>query len=73
MALVPFGIMVPVLWKPARRFTITMVLGLIYILGIEGIQLITDLGVFDVDDIILNMIGVLIGYLFIRILFSATS
>lgn len=72
VVLIPFGIMVPLLIKKARNIMLTLLLGLMYILAIEGIQLITGLGVFDVDDIILNMTGVFIGYLLIRVLLSST-
>ena len=36
--------------------------GLIYILMIEFIQFVCMLGAFDVDDIILNSIGVICGF-----------
>lgn len=39
-----------------------MLICLISIIGIESFQLVTMLGYFDVDDIILNMTGCLIGY-----------
>jgi glycopeptide antibiotics resistance protein len=33
-----------------------------FILLIESLQLLTFTGVFDIDDLILNMLGALIGY-----------
>ncbi|WP_415340200.1 VanZ family protein, partial [Clostridium perfringens] len=36
-------------------------------LTIELIQLLTGLGFFDVDDIILNVLGGIIGYLILKI------
>ena len=41
----------------------TMLRGLSVVLFIELFQLVTGLGYFDVDDILLNMCGCLIGYL----------
>jgi len=37
---------------------------IICIIGIEALQFITMLGFFDVDDILLNMIGCIVGYCF---------
>ena len=48
-------------------FAISMLYALITIVCIEIIQLVTLLGSLDVDDLILNMIGVVIGYLIYRL------
>lgn len=51
--------------KPAVvQFFGTMLRGLAVVLFIELFQLVTGLGYFDVDDILLNMIGCLIGFCF---------
>ncbi len=42
--------------------------GLASILLIEIFQFFTNLGSFDVDDIILNMIGIVCGYLMFQII-----
>lgn len=59
---VPFGYFLPLIYKkinsPQRLFSVA----LLFILFIEIFQFITRLGIFDVDDIILNMFGILIGY-----------
>ena len=60
---VPFGFLLPIAYKKfssAIRFFST---GLVSILLIEIFQFFTKLGSFDVDDIILNMIGIVCGYL----------
>lgn len=44
------------------QFFGTMLRGLSVVLFIELFQLVTGLGYFDVDDILLNMIGCLIGF-----------
>ncbi|WP_420836049.1 VanZ family protein [Paenibacillus fonticola] len=44
-----------------RRKYVTSVVCLAIIVGIEALQFITMLGYFDVDDIILNFVGCLIG------------
>jgi glycopeptide antibiotics resistance protein len=58
----PLGIFLPLLFKRFRSFlTVTAVVFAIS-LSYELIQLCTGLGVFDVDDLILNTAGGLIGY-----------
>ena len=39
---------------------------LILIIGKEIIQLITNQGVFDINDIILNFLGVVVSYYFFK-------
>ncbi|APO45478.1 hypothetical protein BS614_16610 [Paenibacillus xylanexedens] len=59
---IPLGIWIPWLFRRCRlflTFTSTVVL---LLLGVEVTQLITRVGSFDVDDIILNTIGAWIGY-----------
>jgi glycopeptide antibiotics resistance protein len=64
---VPFGILIPLLYPKLRNvffFTFTFLLG---ITCLETLQLISKLGSFDVDDIILNTCGAVIGLLFLKI------
>lgn len=58
----PLGFLVPIISTKYKKFLKTMLICLISIIGIESFQLVTMLGYFDVDDIILNMTGCLIGY-----------
>lgn len=62
LAFVPFGLLLPLLVKWARSFGKTLVLGFEFSLLVEILQLFGKVGSFDVDDIILNTLGVLIGY-----------
>lgn len=58
----PLGFLTPLAFPalaPLRRF-FPFALG--YILSIELFQLVTSLGSFDVDDILLNLLGALFGY-----------
>ena len=59
---VPLGFFPPCLWNALRSFARCMVGAATCILIIELIQLFTLLGSCDVDDLILNMVGVAIGY-----------
>ena len=60
---IPIGVMMPRLWKKQRnyfRFFATC-FGVMFF--IEVLQLFTLLGSFDVDDLILNLFGMTLGFL----------
>ena len=61
-AFIPFGLLLP--WMRRRMRGLFRVLGAmaLFSLLIESLQLITRVGSFDVDDIILNTIGGVLGY-----------
>jgi len=68
LAFVPFGIFVGYFLKNSKyTFLKTILLGLVFTVAIEGIQLITRVGICDVDDILLNFIGVVTGGAFSKI------
>lgn len=58
---VPLGFFPPMLFKKKSWFWRTLSFGLLAILLIESTQLVTGIGEFDVDDILLNMLGVFLG------------
>ena len=60
---IPAGFLLPRLFKPLRKFFPFILTVLICILFVELLQLLAMVGSFDIDDIILNFFGVLIGYL----------
>ena len=59
---IPFGFLLPVTYKKFSSAISVFVIGLASILVIESFQFFTKLGSFDVDDIILNMTGIVCGY-----------
>lgn len=59
----PFGFMLPILSRRYRRMRKTVRMGFFLSLFVECMQLILHVGSFDVDDIILNTLGTLIGFL----------
>ena len=61
---VPFGYLLPLLWKRADRWRKVLLCGFALSLGIELIQLVTHLGMFDLDDLMNNTLGALLGWLF---------
>jgi glycopeptide antibiotics resistance protein len=63
---IPLGILFPLLFVGLRRLWRTSMVVFIVSLGFEMTQLVTGLGIFDIDDLILNVTGGIIGYLLIR-------
>lgn len=61
---VPFGFGLPYVFKQGRHFGIMLLNAFVFVLGIEVFQLFSAFGAFDVDDIILNCLGAVWGYLF---------
>lgn len=61
----PFGFFVPGLEKrksgPFFEFFKITVLGFFFSMAVETVQLVTKVGCFDVDDLILNTLGVALG------------
>ena len=60
---IPFGFLLPMAYKKFSSTISVFFTGLASILLIEIFQFLTKLGTFDVDDIMLNMIGIVCGYL----------
>lgn len=58
---IPFGFVIPILTKKQTALRMFL-LGMSASVLVELLQLVSMLGTFDVDDIILNTFGVLIGY-----------
>ena len=63
---IPFGFFMPMASK-RRSFFVTTVDSLALSLLIEVIQLLTKVGCFDVDDLLLNTIGGMLGYIIFTI------
>jgi glycopeptide antibiotics resistance protein len=60
--LVPVGLLAPFIYQK-MSWGKSLALGLGYGLAIEGLQVILRVGIFDIDDVILNALGVVLGYL----------
>lgn len=79
VAFVPFGFLIPILQtKKYNRFLViilTTLLGAIFSTLVEVIQFCFKIGSFDVDDILLNVIGAFIGVLIYAVvsLFTGTK
>lgn len=68
LAFVPFGMILPMLTPKCRNFFHIVLLGFDFSLFVETIQLISKVGSFDVDDLILNTLGAALGYLAYRLI-----
>ncbi|MCL2672309.1 MAG: VanZ family protein [Clostridiales bacterium] len=60
---VPFGFLLPLLWKRGK-FWMIVLSGFLFSLAIETAQYIFRKGWAELDDLILNTLGVVVGYLF---------
>lgn len=58
---VPLGLLLPLLLRKAEAFWVTFLVSLSTTVGIEIIQLMTGKGIFELDDILHNLIGDLQG------------
>lgn len=63
IAFMPFGFFLPVIWKKTNHWYTTALLSFITSLCIETTQLGFRVGSFDVDDMVLNTLGGIGGYL----------
>lgn len=59
---VPFGLLLPLAFKQFDRFWKVYIKGLFFSIVIEIFQFITSRGIVEVDDILNNTIGTMIGY-----------
>jgi len=62
IAFIPWGFLLPYLYKRYYNFVSFLFLSFTFVVFIELFQFITMLGYFDIDDILLNLTGCLIGY-----------
>ncbi len=72
LAFVPFGLFFPLLSRRNRSFLKVTLISFEVSLLVEVIQLVTRVGSCDVDDIILNTLGGMIGYLCFKIMWHLT-
>ncbi|GAB6930797.1 VanZ family protein [Paenibacillus sp. JCM 10914] len=60
LAFVPFGVLIPLLYRCSFiRFISFFILGITIV---ESLQMISRLGAFDINDIIINSLGAAVGY-----------
>ena len=64
---VPLGFFLPLIFSRLRRFMKLVLTSTLLIVSVELVQLFTRLGSCDTDDLILNLAGVILGFLLWRI------
>lgn len=64
---IPLGILFPLLFPFLRSLWKTIAVVFLISLAFETVQLATGLGVFDIDDLILNVAGGFLGYIAYKI------
>lgn len=67
---IPYGFICPWAFPWLRGFFRNTFVAFVTSFGVETIQLITGRGYFQVDDILTNMLGAVIGYLLFQILYG---
>lgn len=70
---IPIGIFLPMLNTKYRRVSALTAASIILIAVVELIQLLSRVGSFDIDDIILNTLGALLGLMMTKAIFRASS
>lgn len=60
---IPLGFILPIICRSWRNGFLIILSGFGLSLCVETIQLITKVGCFDVDDMILNTVGAAVGYI----------
>lgn len=60
---IPFGFLLPYVFGWGRNFFVMLLNAFLFVFGIEIFQLFSAFGAFDVDDILLNCFGAVLGYI----------
>lgn len=71
VAFMPMGFFVPLIFKSERSFIRVVIFTLFISLSVEIMQYKFVVGNFDIDDIILNAIGGVLGYILFGIFYLA--
>ena len=64
---IPIGYFMPRLWPFLRKFLSFLLSCVLAVVLVELLQLVTLLGSLDIDDLILNLFGMIVGYLLFMI------
>ena len=64
LMMIPFGVLLPNILKPAESIFCCIPLGFFFSVSLEYAQFLSKRGHMQVDDVVMNVIGTIIGYLF---------
>lgn len=70
---VPYGFLLPFVHRDSKYFPVLLINVFCFVCGIEIFQLFSAFGAFDVDDILLNCMGAVLGYLLFLIYYLPKS
>lgn len=78
LLLLPLGLLLPILWTNLRNLKKIFLIGLITSLSIEILQLIENILYLgfrsvDIDDVIFNVIGIILGYSLFKVLSTSKN
>jgi glycopeptide antibiotics resistance protein len=59
---IPLGITLPILIKSLKRVYNLILLALIFSIAVESIQMLTGAGIFNIDHVFNNIVGMFVGY-----------
>ncbi|MGN0373801.1 MAG: VanZ family protein [Enterocloster sp.] len=62
-AFMPFGFFLPIISRRSKKWYNTVMFGFVFSLILESLQLVSRVGSFDVDDMLLNTIGAALGFI----------
>jgi len=63
---IPFGFFIPRLFTKLNKYIYMILIALLIPIVIEVTQLVLSVGIMDIDDLILNFIGIIVGYYIFR-------
>jgi glycopeptide antibiotics resistance protein len=69
VSFMPFAYFLPLLFKKQRHIIIFIITMVCIIVGVEIMQVVMQSGSGDIDDLILNMLGVLVVYIVFKLPF----
>ena len=67
LAFLPLGLFLPLLFRRQRGFWLFLLTAIAVIVLVELLQLFTRRGALDVDDLLLNLPGAILGWLLWRL------
>jgi glycopeptide antibiotics resistance protein len=70
LVFVPFGTLLPVIFRKLRHVFCTVGCGFLFSLSIELLQRVTGRGLCELDDLMNNTVGVLLGYCLFRLFYT---
>ncbi len=66
---IPYGFILAWAIVRQRRFMVNLLTGALTSIAVECMQLVTGRGFFQIDDIVTNILGTILGYLCFRLVF----